>query len=107
MPLPKGMTNNPAGRPPGTPNKTTAEIKGVLTQFINRNIGKMQEDFESIEDPCVRLYFMERLLKYIIPTRITSIDDQEDKRAENAEFLKNLADAINKLHKDEDDDQVL
>ena len=58
------------GRAKGTPNKTTSEIKAILSGFVSRNIDTMQQDFDSIEDPFLRLQMMEKLLKYILPTNV-------------------------------------
>jgi hypothetical protein len=61
----KGKTNNPNGRPVGSPNKTTAEIKSLITDFVGRNINTLQTDFEAL-DPKDRLAFFEKLLPYVI-----------------------------------------
>ena len=58
------------GRLKGTPNKTTSEIRAVLSSFISRNIDTMQQDFDSIQEPILRLQMMEKLLRYILPANI-------------------------------------
>jgi len=93
MGLKKGMTNNPNGRPAGSQNKSTVEIKNILTEFISKNIETLQNDYDSLE-PKERLIFIEKLLKYIIPTKTTNeidiskmSDEEVDKLAES--ILKN------------------
>lgn len=58
------------GRLKGTPNKTTSEIRAVLSSFVSSNIDTMQQDFDSIKEPILRLQMMEKLLKYILPTNV-------------------------------------
>ena len=58
------------GRLKGTPNKTTSEIRAFLSSFISSNIDTMQQDFDSIEEPILRLQMMEKLLKYILTTNV-------------------------------------
>ena len=65
--LKKGQTNNPAGRPKGKPNRTTTEIKALVVQFIGKNITTLQKDFDQLE-PKDRLAFIEKILKYAVPT---------------------------------------
>lgn len=55
------------GRIAGTPNKTTEEIKELIIQFVSNNIDTVQADFEKLE-PKDKLYFFDKMLKYIIPT---------------------------------------
>ncbi len=64
----KGQTGNPYGRPKGSPNKTTSEIKNLMQSFISENIDKLQNDFDSLE-PKDRLAFFERALRFILPTQ--------------------------------------
>lgn len=69
MPQPKGQkSNNPNGRPKGTPNKDTAQLRALITRFIKKNMKTIQEDYEKILDPKDRLSFLEKLFKYSIPT---------------------------------------
>lgn len=56
------------GRQKGTPNKTTAEVKSLLHEFISCNIETLQDDFDLLE-PKDRLAFFERALKFILPTQ--------------------------------------
>jgi hypothetical protein len=67
MPLEKGRTNNPNGRPKGSLNKDTAQLRGFVTKFIKRNSKKLQEDFDKLE-PKDRVAMFEKLLKYALPS---------------------------------------
>lgn len=60
------------GRQLGTPNRTTSEIRAVLCSFISSNIETMQQDFDSIQEPVLRLQMIEKLLRYILPTNVKS-----------------------------------
>ena len=66
MGLEKGRTNNPYGRPAGSKNKATAEIRELLTGFISDNWDNMLEDFNKLE-PKERLAFYEKILQYTLP----------------------------------------
>jgi hypothetical protein len=66
MGLKKGMINNPTGRPKGVQNRVTTEIKEVINQFINDNIGNLQNEFNNLESKD-KLRFLIDLLPYVIP----------------------------------------
>jgi hypothetical protein len=66
MGLPKGKTNNPAGRPEGSINKTTKELREMITAFVSDNWETVQEDFQALE-PKDRLQFFDRMLQYALP----------------------------------------
>lgn len=74
MGLKKGQTNNTKGRPKGTPNKITQEVRSVIrnitTEYFNSD--QFIHDFSMLE-PKDRIQAMEKLLKYHIPT-LTSVD---------------------------------
>ncbi len=65
----KGQTGNPHGRPKGTPNKVTIEMKEKIQLFVENNFDMIQNDFEKV-DPKDRLIIFERLLKYVIPAKV-------------------------------------
>ena len=67
MGLAKGKTNNPNGRPPGSQNKTTKELRELISAFVSDNWMQVQNDFEQLE-PKEKLLFMDRMLKHVLPT---------------------------------------
>lgn len=73
MGLKKNQTNNPNGRPKGVENKTTTEIKNLLIQVVSNNIENLEKDLQKLE-PKDRLFFIEKILKLILPTPTASID---------------------------------
>ena len=44
----KQQTNNPKGRPKGSPNKSTAAAREAIAQFVEGNAYKMQEWLEQV-----------------------------------------------------------
>lgn len=62
----KGKTNNPNGRPKGTPNKVTSTIRNWIVELINDNREQIKQDLKSLK-PCERLDFISKLLPYILP----------------------------------------
>ena len=102
MGLHKGMTNNIAGRPKGTPNKITADLRSRISDFLNDNWERLQNDFDKI-DPKDRLNFYEKLLQYGVPklqsmelTNVLNIEKLTDKeldilieRIKNEQTAKN------------------
>ncbi|MBC8319093.1 MAG: hypothetical protein ISR55_10535 [Bacteroidetes bacterium] len=61
-----GQSGNPEGRPAGSRNKATDEIRHRITLLIERNLDNLEEDFRSLE-PKVRLMTLERYLRYTVP----------------------------------------
>lgn len=66
------------GRKPGTPNKTTTDVREAIALIAQRNVGKVQQWLESIEDPAKRVGLFLDLCEYHIPklarTEITGKD---------------------------------
>jgi hypothetical protein len=44
----KQQTNNPKGRPKGSPNKSTAMAREAIAQFVDGNAHKMEEWLQSV-----------------------------------------------------------
>ena len=66
MGLPKGKTNNKAGRPVGSTNKDVKELRCFISEFVDNNLSTIQNDFDQLE-PKDRLMFIERLFQYTLP----------------------------------------
>lgn len=74
----KGTTNNPNGRPPGTPNKSTSEMRDFIQAFIEHNSEAMQAEFEKLEGPD-KFRVIEKLLPYVLARQnAVTISPQED-----------------------------
>jgi hypothetical protein len=46
----KQQTNNPKGRPKGSPNKSTAMAREAIAQFVDGNAHKMQEWLQQVAE---------------------------------------------------------
>ena len=64
--MPKGKTNNPNGRPKGTPNRITQDVRAWLSAVIDKNRKHMERDLKALE-PKDRLQMIEKLMQYVIP----------------------------------------
>ena len=62
----KGVVNNPNGRPKGSQNKGTKEVRELVNQLLDENFENIQKDVDSLE-PIERLKFLVALLPYVLP----------------------------------------
>lgn len=69
---PKGKTNNPNGRPKGTPNKANRPLKQNISDFLQKNWPKIEKDILKLK-PSERVQVYEKLLSFVLP-RLKSID---------------------------------
>ena len=58
-----------AGRPKGTPNKATADVRAAIAAFAEANVGKLQEWLDRIaeNEPARAADLFVRVLEYHIP----------------------------------------
>lgn len=73
------------GRRKGTPNKTTKEMRELLSDFISDNWYKLQDDFNVLE-PKDRVQIFERLLQYILPKYQAVMPDKSEDRPEKSKL---------------------
>ncbi len=94
MGLKKGTTNNPAGRKKGTPNKLTADLRQRINEVLENNWQNIEADIKALE-PKDRLMFIEKLLKYTLPTlQATSLNVDFEKLSD--EQLDKIIDELKK-----------
>lgn len=62
----KGIVLNPKGRPKGSLNRTTSELKDAIKTIIDAELENVQEHLKSLE-PKERLDFIAKLLPYVVP----------------------------------------
>ena len=66
MPFEKGNSGNPDGRPKGTNNKLTKQLRETINDFLETNFESVIQDFEKLT-PKERLKFYCELLQYGLP----------------------------------------
>ena len=75
----KGNTNNPKGRVPGVPNKTTAEMKEIINSIVGGQLGNVTATLDSLRetDPDKYLNMLVKLMEFVVPKKrdITSDDE--------------------------------
>jgi len=76
----KGKTNNPAGRPTGTPNKVTKELRERISDFLSENWEQIEKDFKTLP-PQQRAMLFEKLLQFTLP-RLQTIQTPDLKPVE-------------------------
>ena len=76
------------GRPKGTPNKATGELRTWISNFIDSNRAQIQKDWKTL-CPRDRIILFEKLLKYTLPTlQATTVTNEfENLTEEQLDFI--------------------
>lgn len=74
--LTKGAILNPKGRPKGTPNKATAELKELIKTFVENEIEEVENLLIELT-PKERLDILCKLLPYVLPKQTELISDSD------------------------------
>jgi hypothetical protein len=71
----KGQSGNKNGRPKGAPNKTTTEIKEIITRIVGNQLEHIERDLDKIrkKDPAEAMRLSSKFIDYVIPKQ-TKID---------------------------------
>ena len=77
MPFTKGNSGNPLGRPKGSLNHSTKEVRELLSSALDTN--KIKEMLERIEEPTDYINAITKLLPYCVP-KVKPIDAEMDDR---------------------------
>lgn len=66
MPIKKGETLNPYGRPKNSQNKTTKEIRNIFSELLSANLENLQSDLNKLE-PKERITILLKLSEFVVP----------------------------------------
>ena len=83
MGLHKGHTNNPNGRPAGTPNKATTATKDWIVALIEENKDLIRDDLKNM-DSTSRVRAVFSLLNFITPKQQSISIEEQAKIEEDA-----------------------
>lgn len=101
MGLPKGMTNNPAGRTPGSKNKATIEIREKLNDYLINNFDEFTEACKKLPEKDFVNVFRD-LMKFAIPMpqpEPIAEPEPEEKRSIMMDIALKQLKIINNKHK--------
>lgn len=63
----KGQSGNPAGKPKGTKNRTTEEIRQFIQHVVDNNLENLESDLAAMS-PKNRWDVLEKITKYFLPS---------------------------------------
>lgn len=73
---------NTKGRPKGSPNKSTDELRSMFRDFLSANMERLQSDFDQLE-PKDRLQFIDRVARLILPPPMHELQTLTDEQLDH------------------------
>lgn len=95
MGLPKGRTNNPAGKPPGALNRITKDLRESITEFLENNFDEVIQDWHNLKDKRDKIQLYRDLLQYAVP-RMRTVEMKSEFEKLSDEDLKRVIDELKK-----------
>jgi len=86
MAAPAGNNFNPSGRPKGSQNKATSEIREAYQQFVEGNLDQFHLWLAQIEDPARKFDIVIKMSEYFIP----KLARQELTGSDGQDLFKNI-----------------
>jgi hypothetical protein len=84
----RGQSGNPAGKKPGTKNRTSEQLRKALREFVDQNFEDLQDSYNSLE-PKERLRFFNDVLKFVLSPPVNPERLSESQLIQIIEYLKN------------------
>ena len=63
----EGESGNPSGRPAGSENKVSTEVRDALKRFVESKADELPTWFDELSSPKDKIMAFEKLLQYVIP----------------------------------------
>lgn len=110
----KGYSGNPKGRPKGAKDKAKGRLVERITDIVECNIDKLQDDIDTLE-PQERIKAITSLINYVLPKQ-AAVDVKSQLEAEYKalerlideapdEFVDRITEKILKLQKEKNNEQ--
>lgn len=101
MGLKRGMTNNPGGKPPGTLNKLSRDMKQTIHEFLTGNWPEVEREFHKLNGKD-KLNFYKDLMQYDLPKmQAVAVSGELNFKEMQESALDGIAERLHKMRKDD------